>query len=103
MDITNQEQYNIKFNVYARVLLIFCNLTQIYVQLKDYLDPINGSVQRSVNLIYFANSFVITCLIALSYKFKNSCNLIFIIMILLSYKCNYRCFDFEKTQKLMGD
>ena len=56
-----------------------------------------------VNVIYFAYTFLVVFLIGCSYKYKTSKNLIVVIMMLLSMKCNYRIFDFEKTKDVMGE
>ena len=65
------------------------------------MKPIDKSDQVFVNLIYCAYSLLCATCIALSYNYRQSKMCILIPTVLLSFKCNFRVFDFEKTQNLM--
>ena len=101
LSITNKEQYDLKKNDVSRYVLVLAITIQIVIQLNDLLKPINGKHQVMVNLVYFAYSFLILISLFYSFKFKESKNLVLMSTALLAFKCNFRIFDFEKTQNVM--
>ena len=101
-NVTNREQYNMTKNNVIRTIIVYANISQIYGQVYAILKPIEKSNQVVVNLYYCAYSLLASLFILLSFKYKANNNFVTIGTVLLSYKCNIRVFDFEKTKDLMN-
>ena len=101
-NVTNREQYNMTKNNVIRTIIVYANIIQIYGQVYAILKPIEKSNQVVVNLYYCAYSLLASLFILLSFKYKANNNFVTIGTVLLSYKCNIRVFDFEKTKDLMN-
>ena len=101
-NVTNREQYNLTKNNVIRTIIVYANIIQIYGQVYAILKPIEKSNQVVVNLYYCAYSLLASMFILLSFKYKANNNFVTIGTVLLSYKCNIRVFDFEKTKDLMN-
>ena len=101
-NVTNREQYNLTKNNVIRTIIVYANIIQIYGQVYAILKPIEKSNQVVVNLYYCAYSLLASMFILLSFKYKANNNFVTIGTVLLSFKCNIRVFDFEKTKDLMN-
>ena len=101
INVTNSEEYDLKKNDIIRTTLVLANITQIIIQMRDIFNPIENSNQITVNLVYCAYSLMVTAFIALSFKYRECKNLVLIPAVLLSFKSNFRIFDFESTKNHM--
>ena len=84
------------------MIALIANCLNCVFQATVIANPIEGSDQFIVNLIYSLASVVIFLFIGLSFSQKYDVKFCYFGVILLNLRQSFRCLDFENTKELMG-
>ena len=83
------------------MIIFMLQFYQLMSQTYKIFNPIDGSNQIKMNILYNANSFLIIILAAISYKSRYQMELAFLALIFASLKTSIRIYDFDNTSDKM--
>ena len=89
-------------HVFATIYIVY-SIIQIFCQSYTIFNPLEGSDEFYLNIIYNGNSLLVLVLIAISKKSKYPIQIVFGAIVISSLKASLRIFDFENTKGKLSE